>query len=46
LIFATGSTGMSNVIKDLKKHLDAIKTKDIRQINDVIAGPQSQLTNF
>ena len=46
LIFATGSTGMSNVIKDLKKHLDAIKTKDIRQINDVIAGPQSQLTSF
>jgi three-Cys-motif partner protein len=46
LIFATGSRGMSNVIRDLKKRLDGIKTRDFRQIHEVIAGPQSQLTSF
>ena len=46
LIFATGSKGMSNVIRDMKKRLDGIKTKDFRQIHEVIAGPQSQLTRF
>lgn len=46
LIFATGSTGMRNVMSDMKKRLDSIKTKDFRQIHKVIAGPQSQLTNF
>jgi three-Cys-motif partner protein len=47
LIFATGSRGMSNVIRDLKKHLDKIQTKDLRQIHEVMgAGTQSQLTRF
>jgi three-Cys-motif partner protein len=46
LIFATGSTGMSKVMSDMKKRLDRIKTKDFREIHRVIAGPQSQLTSF
>jgi len=46
LIFATGSTGMSNVMSDMKRRLDRIKTKDFRQIHKVIAGSQSQLTGF
>jgi three-Cys-motif partner protein len=46
LIFATGSRGMSNVIRDLKRRLDGIKTKDLKHINEVIVGPQSQLTSF
>lgn len=47
LIFATGSKGMSNVIRDMKKRLDRIKTKDFRQIHKVMAdGTQSQLTKY
>jgi len=46
LIFATGSRGMANVMRDLKIRLDRIKTKDIRAINQVIAESQTQITNF
>jgi len=46
LIFATGSRGMHNALRDLKRRLDKIKTKDIRAINQVIADSQKQLTTF
>lgn len=46
LIFATGSRGMSNVMSDMKRRLDGIKTKDFRQIYKVIDGSQLQLTGF
>ena len=46
LVFATGSTGMRNVMQDMKRRLNRIKTKDIRAIHEVIAESQTQLTNF
>jgi three-Cys-motif partner protein len=46
LVFATGSTGMNNALADLKNRLAGIKTKDIREIHKVIAGPQRQLLGF
>jgi three-Cys-motif partner protein len=46
LIFATGSRGMHNAMQDLKTRLRKIKTKDIRNIHQVIAESQSQLTDF
>lgn len=46
LIFATDSKGMNNVLADLKAKLERIKTKDIRNILQVIAGPQQQLTGY
>jgi hypothetical protein len=45
LIFATGSVGMKNVTSDLKNKLGKIKTKNFREINEVMAGPQKQLTS-
>jgi len=47
IIFATGSTGMRNAMKDMKKRLNRIRTQDFRAIHEVIAEKsQSQLTNF
>jgi three-Cys-motif partner protein len=46
LIFATNSKGMHNVLADLKAKLERIKTKDIRNVLQVIAGPQQQLTGY
>jgi len=46
LIFATGSRGMKNVVVDMKSRLEKIKTKDFRAIQQVLAGPQTQLTGF
>jgi len=46
LIFATGSSGMNNVMIDLKAILEKIKTKDFRNVFEVLAGPQQQLTYF
>jgi len=46
LVFATGSTGMKNVTSDLKNKLEKITTKNFREINEVMAGPQKQLTSF
>ena len=46
LIFATGSSGMNNVMTDLKLKLEKIKTKDFRNVFQVLAGPQQQLTRF
>jgi three-Cys-motif partner protein len=46
LIFATGSSGMKNVTSDLKTKLEKIKTKNFREINEVIVGQQKQLTIF
>ena len=46
LIFATGSRGMSNVMSDMKAKLERIKTKDFRNVHQVIAGPQQQLTGY
>ena len=46
LIFATGSRGMKNVMSDIKSRLEQIKTKDFRVIQQVIAGPQTQLTGY
>ena len=46
LIFATGSSGMRNVMQDMKNRLNRIKTKDIRAIHEVIVESQTQLTDF
>lgn len=46
LIFATNSNGMNNVLSDMKAKLERIKTKDFRNILQVIAGPQQQLTGY
>lgn len=43
LIFATNSSGMNNVMMDLKLKLEKIKTKDLRNVLQVLAGPQQQL---
>ncbi len=46
IIFATGSSGMNNVMTDLKGILEKIKTKDFRNVFEVLAGSQQQLTFF
>jgi len=43
---ATGSSGMRNVMQDMKNRLNRIKTKDIRAIHEVIVESQTQLTDF
>jgi three-Cys-motif partner protein len=46
LVFATGSKGMLNVLNDLKKRLDAIRTKDIKGLYSVVAEGQMQMKDF
>jgi len=46
LIFATGSSGMNNVMTDLKSILEKIKTKDFQKMLQVLAGPQEQLIRY
>lgn len=46
LIFATGSAGMKNALDDLKERLEKVKTRDFRQLHDVVAGPQRQLFDY
>ena len=46
LVFATNSKGMINALKDLKKRLDDIRTKDIRGLYEVVIGDQKQLTFY
>jgi three-Cys-motif partner protein len=46
LIFATNSQGMKNVVDDLKKKLDTIRTKDIKGLYAVVAQGQKQMKDF
>ena len=46
LVFATNSKGMSNVLTDLKKRLDAIRTKDIKGLYSVVAEGQMQMEDY
>lgn len=46
LVFATNSKGMKNVLTDLKKKLDAIRTKDIKGLYSVVAEGQMQMKDY
>lgn len=46
LVFATNSKGMSNVLNDLKKRLDSIRTKDIKGLYSVVAEGQMQMKDY
>ena len=46
IILATGSTGMSKVISDLKQRLDRIRTRDIRSLSNALAGQSTQLDEY
>jgi len=46
MILATGSSGMANAIRDLTTRLNAVKTKDISNMADVLTGKTMQLGTF
>jgi three-Cys-motif partner protein len=46
LIIATGSTGYANIVRDLKKRLDATKAAHLRNIYDEFSGKSKPLTSY
>jgi len=46
LVFATNSRGMKNALEDLKKRLNAIRTKDIKGLYSVVAEGQMQIEDY
>ena len=46
LLIATGSTGYANIIRDLKKRLDATEIGSLRNIIEEIEGKHRPLTSY